>query len=66
MTYDPPFLPEEREDDETLQDRVARARKAREDAAARIERAYAELEPDTRKWRTEEPLKIPSEPLRVR
>ena len=66
MTYDPPFFPEERADDETLLDRVALARQAREDAAARIERAYAELEPDTRKWRTDEPLSLPMEPLRVR
>ncbi|MCY4422890.1 MAG: hypothetical protein OXC06_07460 [Acidimicrobiaceae bacterium] len=66
MTYEPPFLPEDRKDDETLQDRIARARKAREDAAARIERAYAELKPREGRWRTGEPLLIPSEPLRVR
>ena len=66
MIYVPPFLPEERADDDSLRDRVARARKIREEAAARIERAYAELEPDTRKWRTDEPLNLPTEPLRVR
>ena len=65
MTYEPPFLPEDRKDDETLQDRIARARKAREDAEARVERAYAELKPREGRWRTEEPLIIPSEPLRV-
>ena len=66
MTYEPPFLPEDRKDDETLQDRIARARKAREDAEARVAERYAKIKPDTRKWRTEEPLLIPSEPLRVR
>ncbi|MCY4176220.1 MAG: hypothetical protein OXD37_07780 [Acidimicrobiaceae bacterium] len=65
MTYEPPFLPEERKDDETLQDRIARARKAREDAAARVAERYANIKPDERSWRTREPLKIPSEPLRV-
>jgi len=64
--YEPPFLPEERKDDETLQDRVARARKAREDAAARVAERYAKIKPDERKWRTEEPLILPTEPLRVR
>ena len=66
MTYEPPFLPEDRKDDETLQDRIARARKAREDAAARVAERYAKIKPDKRRWRTEEPLIIPSEPLRVR
>jgi len=66
MPYEPPFVPDELENEETLQDRVALARKAREDAATRIKRAYEELEPDTRRWRTEEPLSLPTEPLRVR
>lgn len=66
MTYTPPFLPEDHTDDENLLDRVALARRAREEAAARIERAYADLEPETRKWRTEEPLNLPTGPLRVR
>ena len=65
MSYTPPFVPESRKDDKTAQERVFRARKAREDAAARIERAYAELEPDTREWQTETPVDIPAEPLRV-
>ncbi len=66
MSYDPPFIPESRRNEESLRDRIARARKAREDAAERIRKRYAELEPDERKWRTEEPLKIPREPLHVR
>ncbi len=66
MSYDPPFIPESRRDEESLRDRIARARRAREDAAERIRKRYAELEPDERKWRTEEPLKIPREPLHVR
>ncbi len=65
MTYELPFIPEARKDDETLQDRVARARKAREDAAARVAERYANIKPDERRWRTREPLIIPSEPLRV-
>jgi len=66
MTYKPPFVPEERKDDENLQDRVTRARKARENATERVAERYAQIKPDERRWRTREPLKIPSEPLRVR
>ena len=66
MNDNPPFLPEEHVDNIKLLECVALARKAREEAAARIERAYAELEPDTRRWRTHEPLNLPMEPLRVR
>ena len=51
MTYDPPFLPEERADDESLHDRVARARKLREDAAARVEERYADVKPREGEWR---------------
>ena len=65
MSYTPPFLPKSREDDDTLSHRVERARKAREDAAARIERAYAALEPDDREWITDMPVNLPAEPLRV-
>lgn len=65
MSCTPPFLPESRKDDDTLSQRTARARKAREDAAARIERAYATSEPDTREWITDTPLNLPAEPLRV-
>ena len=66
MSYDPPFVPESRRHEESLRARIARARKAREDAAERIRKRYAEVESDERKWRTEEPLKIPREPLHVR
>lgn len=66
MTYDPPFLPEERKDDETLQDRVARARKAREDAAARVAERYAKIKPDERRWRVREDLDLKSEQVYVR
>lgn len=51
MTYDPPFLPEERADDKSLHDRVARARKLREDAAARVEERYADAKPREGEWR---------------
>lgn len=66
MTYDPPFLPEGRKEDETLQDRVARARKAREDAAARVAERYAKIKPDERKWRVREDLDLKSEKTYVR
>lgn len=66
MTYDPPFLPEERADDETLQDRVARARRAREDAAARVAERYSKIKPDERKWRVREDLDLKSERMYVR
>ncbi len=52
MNYTPPFVPESRAYDETLQERVARARKAREEAAARVAKRYAEIKPDKRRWRT--------------
>ena len=52
MSYTPPFVPESRQYDETLQNRVARARKAREDAAARVAKRYAAIKPDRREWRT--------------
>ena len=66
MSYDPPFVPESRKDDETLQDRVARARKAREDAADRVARRYAELEPDTRRWRVRDDLELLADKSYVR
>ena len=52
MSYKPPFIPEARENEESLQERVARARKAREDAAERVARRYADIKPDKRKWKT--------------
>lgn len=65
MTYNPPFLPGERADDETLQDRVARARKAREDAAARVAERYSKIEPDERKWRSGDQHDLEMERLSV-
>ena len=65
MPYEPPFLPKERKDDDTLQDRMARARKVREDAAARIERAYAELKPREGRWRTGDHCELEMERPRV-
>lgn len=50
MSNDLPFLPEERSDDKTLHDRVARARKLREDAAARVEERHARIKPKEGKW----------------
>lgn len=66
MSFIPPFLPESREKEGTLQDRMARARKAREEAAARIADLYANLEPDKRRWRTREELELEAEPLYIR
>lgn len=50
MTYTPPFLPEERADDDSLHDRVGRARKLREDAAARVQERYAGVEQREGRW----------------
>ena len=66
MTYKPPFEPESRKKEETLHDRVARARKAREDAAARVAERYANIKPDKRKWRVRDELEIPTDPSYVR
>ena len=43
MTYEPPFLPDERSDDESMRGRVVRARELRGDAAARVEDRVADL-----------------------
>ncbi|MDE0269062.1 MAG: hypothetical protein OXI96_08545 [Acidimicrobiaceae bacterium] len=51
MGYIPPFVPESRKNEGTLFDRIARARKAREDAAARVAKRYAGIKPDERRWR---------------
>ena len=52
MTYEPPFLPDGRANDESLRGRVARARKLREDAAARVEERFADLKPRKGEWRS--------------
>lgn len=52
MSYKPPFIPESREKGESLYERVARARKAREDAAERVARRYADIKPCNGKLRT--------------
>ena len=61
-----PIEPDARRGEETLAERVARARRIREEAAERVALRYAEIKPDTRRWRTRDDLFIPSEPLRVR
>ena len=58
MSYQPPFTPESRKDEESLQERVARARKAREDAAERAARRYADIKLDNRKWKTGDEMDI--------
>lgn len=52
MSYKPPFIPESREKEESLHERVARARKAREEAAERVARRYADIKPNKSRWRT--------------
>ena len=54
MSYTPPFVPESRKRDESLQDRVTRARRAREAAADRVARRYAEVKPEKRSWQADE------------
>jgi hypothetical protein len=66
MSYDPPFAPESRKNEETLHDRVSRARKAREAAAARVADRYARIKPDKRRWRVRDELEIRSDPTYVR
>lgn len=66
MSYEPPFVPKARQDEETLRDRVARARRAREEAAARVAERYANIKPDNRKWRVRDKLEMPSDPSHVR
>lgn len=61
-----PIVPEEREHEPNLAERVTRARRIREEAAERVARRCAGIKPDTRRWRTREDLVVPSEPLRVR
>ena len=56
VSYTPPFVPESREDEETIYDRVARARKARKEAANRVARRYAAIKPDKRTWRADDTI----------
>lgn len=66
MSKEPPFVPESRENDETLYDRIARARKAHEEAVARVASRYGKVKPDKRRWRTREELEQQPDPLYVR
>ena len=66
MTENLPIEPDARRGEEGLAERVARARRAREEAEERVARRYAQIKPDTRRWRAREDLVMPSEPLRVR
>ena len=65
MTYTTPFLPEDRENDQSLRARVARARKLREDAAARVQERYADAEQNEGKWRSGDCHDIEMERLSV-
>ena len=62
MSYNPPSIPESREKKGSLQERVARARKAREDAAERVARRYADIKPNKGKWRTGDEIDLHLEP----
>lgn len=62
MNYKPPFIPASREKKGSLQERVARARKAREDAAERVAHRYADIKPDKGKWRTGDEIDIQLDP----
>ncbi len=61
-----PIVPEERKNEPTLAERVARARRAREEAAERVARRYADTKPDERRWRVRDKLNLGSETLYVR
>lgn len=62
MNHKPPFIPESREKRGSLQERVARARKAREDAAERVARRYADMKPAKGKWRTGDEIDLKLDP----
>lgn len=62
MNCKPPLIPEPREKKGSLQERVARARKAREDAAERVARRYANIKPDKGKWRTGDEIDLKLDP----
>ncbi|WP_419554430.1 hypothetical protein [Candidatus Poriferisodalis sp.] len=61
-----PTMPEERRNEPTLVERVARARRAREKAAERVARRYANIKPDERRWRVRDELDLGSERPHVR
>ena len=62
MSCEPLSIAESREKEESLQERVARARKAREDAAERVARRYANIKPNKGKWRTGDEIDLHLEP----
>lgn len=66
MTNDPPFVPKSRKRERTLRDRIERARKAHEEAVARVTDRYGNVKPDKRRWRTREELEQQPDPLYVR
>jgi len=66
LTETVPVVPGSREDDASLLDRVERARRAREAAAKRVARRFAEIKPDERRWRVRDELKLGSQQLYVR
>ena len=57
VSFTPPFVPESREGEDSLRDRVSRARRAREAAADRVARRYAEIRPVKRVWRTDKTIR---------
>lgn len=56
-SYTPPVVPTSREGEDSLRDRVNRARRAREAAADRVARRYADIRPDKRVWRVDETVR---------
>lgn len=58
MTYDPPFIPESRRNDESLHGHIARARRARDDTAGRVRKRRGGSESSDRPHRTGEPWKF--------
>ncbi len=57
MSYNPPFIPESRRNDESLHGQIARARRAREDTADRVRKRRSGPDPNGRPHRTGEPWK---------
>ncbi len=61
-----PFpVPEPRKDEESFHDRVARFRRIREEAAARVARRYADIKPEKRKWRVGDEKDLTIDPPQV-
>lgn len=61
-----PFpVPESRKDEESFLDRIARFRRIREEAAARVARRYADIEPEKRKWRVGDEKDLTIDPPQV-